>query len=86
MLKFARHPRSERRRHRHQGLLDDGRCRRGPLATAGARGHLLQKRLFDNGLHVKTTGDSAILAPPYIATTDYIDQMIEMLRTTLERM
>jgi adenosylmethionine-8-amino-7-oxononanoate aminotransferase len=37
-------------------------------------------------LHVKTTGDSAILAPPYIATTDYIDQMIEMLRTTLERM
>jgi beta-alanine--pyruvate transaminase len=57
-----------------------------PLATAGARGHLLQKQLFDNGLHVKTTGDSAILAPPYIATTDHIDQMVDVLRTSLTHM
>jgi beta-alanine--pyruvate transaminase len=54
-----------------------------PLATAGARGHFLQKQLFDNGLHIKTTGDSAILAPQFVATTDHIDQMIDVLRTTL---
>jgi beta-alanine--pyruvate transaminase len=57
-----------------------------PLATAGARGHHLQKQLFDNGLHVKTTGDSAIVAPQFIATTDHIDQMIDVLRHTLVSM
>ena len=56
-----------------------------PLATAGARGHILQKQLFDNGLHVKTTGDSVIVAPQFIATTDHIDQMIDILRDTLAR-
>ena len=56
-----------------------------PLAAAGARGHHLQKKLFDNGLHVKATGDSAIIAPPYIATTDHIDRMMDVLRTTLSR-
>ena len=54
-----------------------------PLGAPGARGHLLQKQLFDNGLHVKTTGDSAILAPQFVATTDHIDQMIDVMRTTL---
>ena len=27
----------------------------------GRRGHVLQKKLFDNGLNLKTTGDSAIV-------------------------
>jgi beta-alanine--pyruvate transaminase len=56
-----------------------------PLAAPGARGHLLQKQLFDNGLHIKATGDSAIVAPQFIATTDHIDQMIDVLRGTLSR-
>lgn len=56
-----------------------------PLTTAGARGHQLRKRLFDNGLHVKTTGDAALLAPQFLATTDQIDQMIDILRTTLSQ-
>ena len=33
----------------------------------GKRGHALQKQLFDNGLHLKATGDCVIIAPPLIA-------------------
>ena len=33
----------------------------------GRRGHVLQKKLFDNGLNLKTTGDCALIAPPLIA-------------------
>ena len=29
-----------------------------PAGAPGARGHAFQKKLFDNGLHLKTTGDS----------------------------
>ena len=38
-----------------------------PEGTPGARGHKFQKKLFDNGLHVKATGDCVIIAPPLIA-------------------
>ena len=50
----------------------------------GKRGHLLQKKLFDNGLHLKTTGDSAILAPPLIAERSHIDMITDILRKTLQ--
>jgi beta-alanine--pyruvate transaminase len=43
----------------------------------GARGHHLQKRLYDTGVHFKTTGDCTILAPPFVMTTDQIDDMME---------
>ena len=36
----------------------------------GKRGHVFQKKLFANGLNLKTTGDSAIIAPPLIAETE----------------
>jgi len=49
----------------------------------GARGHVFQKKLFDNGLHLKTTGDSAILAPPLIAEKAHIDMIQDILRKTL---
>ncbi len=49
----------------------------------GKRGHLLQKKLFDNGLHLKTTGDCAILAPPLIAERSHIDMIADILRKTL---
>src|SRR5437867_4171988 len=32
--------------------------------TPGRRGHTLQKKLFDHGLHLKATGDCVIVAPP----------------------
>ena len=51
--------------------------------SPGRRGHVFQKELFDNGLNLKTTGDSAIVAPPFIATREHIDTMTGILRRTL---
>ena len=50
----------------------------------GKRGHMLQKKLFDNGLHLKATGDSAIVAPPLIAERAHVDDIVEILRRTLK--
>ena len=49
----------------------------------GHRGHVLQKKLFDNGLNLKTTGDCALLAPPLISEREHIDTMVDILRKTL---
>jgi len=49
----------------------------------GRRGHIFQKKLFDNGLHLKTTGDSAIVAPPLVAEKAHIDHIVDVLRRTL---
>jgi len=49
----------------------------------GKRGHALQKKLFDSGLHLKATGDSAIVAPPLIAERAHIDNIIDIMRRTL---
>ena len=57
-----------------------------PTQTGGERGHILQKKLYDNGLHIKTTGDTGIYAPPFVMTTDHIDQMIDVSRKTLTAM
>ena len=49
----------------------------------GRRGNALQKKLFDNGLNLKNTGDSALVAPPFIAERQHIDQITEILRKTV---
>ena len=49
----------------------------------GARGNELQKRLFWNGCHVKWTGDTAIVAPAFIAERAHIDEIVDCLRRTL---
>ena len=49
----------------------------------GRRGHVLQKKLFDNGLNLKNTGDSALIAPPLIAERQHIDQIVDILRKTV---
>ena len=57
------------------------------LASDGApgrRGHVFQKKLFDNGLHLKTTGDCALVAPPLVAEKAHIDTIAEILRKTLK--
>ncbi len=54
-----------------------------PKGAPGARGHALQKKLFDNGLHLKTTGDCAIIAPPLIAEKSHVDMIVDCLRKTL---
>ncbi|MCC7325679.1 MAG: aminotransferase class III-fold pyridoxal phosphate-dependent enzyme [Burkholderiales bacterium] len=54
-----------------------------PDGAPGVRGHALQKKLFDNGLHVKLTGDSALIAPPLIAEKSHVDGIAEILDATL---
>lgn len=49
----------------------------------GRRGNLLQKRLFDNGLNLKTTGDCALVAPPLITEKRHIDVIVDTLRRTV---
>jgi beta-alanine--pyruvate transaminase len=53
------------------------------VGAPGKRGHALQKRLFDNGLHVKATGDTVLIAPPLIAERQHIDAIVDCLRKTL---
>jgi beta-alanine--pyruvate transaminase len=55
-----------------------------PGSVPGQRGYRFQKRLFENGLHVKATGDCAILAPPLVATREQIDQMLAILEQVLK--
>ena len=51
----------------------------------GALGTQTQKDLFWNGMHVKFTGDTGIVAPPFISEEAHIDEMIDKLRLTLEK-
>jgi len=54
-----------------------------PAARPGARGHEVQKRLFDAGLNVKATGDALVVAPPFIIEREQIDEMSRILREVL---
>ncbi|HEY2275157.1 MAG TPA: aminotransferase class III-fold pyridoxal phosphate-dependent enzyme [Steroidobacteraceae bacterium] len=54
-----------------------------PGKAPGLRGHELQAKLYDRGLHVKTTGDVAIMAPALIASRADIDAMAGMLREAI---
>jgi beta-alanine--pyruvate transaminase len=51
----------------------------------GMNGYEVQKKLFDMGLHVKTTGNCAILSPPFISERDQIDFMVATVRELLAR-
>jgi beta-alanine--pyruvate transaminase len=54
-----------------------------PGKAPGVRGQELQATLYDRGLHVKTTGDVAIMAPAFIASRADIDAMADMLREAI---
>jgi beta-alanine--pyruvate transaminase len=54
-----------------------------PGKAPGVRGGELQANLFDRGLHVKTTGDVAIVAPAFIASRDDVDAIAAILRDAL---
>jgi beta-alanine--pyruvate transaminase len=54
-----------------------------PGKAPGVRGAELQARLYDRGLHVKTTGDVAILAPAFIASRADIDAIGAILRDAI---
>ncbi len=57
-----------------------------PGERPGARGAELQKRLFANGLHIKFTGDTAVVAPPLVSDETHFDQIAAILRATIEDM
>jgi beta-alanine--pyruvate transaminase len=49
----------------------------------GARGHELQKKLYDIGLNLKSTGDTLIVAPPFIAEKSHIDEIANKIREAI---
>ena len=51
----------------------------------GARGTQVQKDLFWSGLHVKFTGDTGIIAPPLVVEKEHLDDIVRILRETLEK-
>jgi len=53
------------------------------VGAPGARGHVLQKLLYDHGLNLKNTGDTLIVAPPFIAEKSHIDEIASKIRAAL---
>ncbi|MCX4025850.1 aminotransferase class III-fold pyridoxal phosphate-dependent enzyme [Spartinivicinus marinus] len=51
----------------------------------GSRGNDLQLKLFEAGLHIKTTGDAGIVAPAFISTPSHIEQMTDILHKVLSQ-
>ncbi|WP_231874404.1 aminotransferase class III-fold pyridoxal phosphate-dependent enzyme [Azoarcus sp. KH32C] len=56
-----------------------------PAGKPGKRGYEVQKALFDAGLHLKTTGDAAILAPALVAQPSHLEEIFDVLRRVLVR-
>jgi beta-alanine--pyruvate transaminase len=53
------------------------------VGAPGAKGHVLQKALFDQGLHLKSTGDTMIVAPAFVAEPKHIDEITTKIRKAL---
>lgn len=54
-----------------------------PAEKPGLRGYRVQKRLFEHGLHLKSTGDALIIAPILLSTRAHIDELFATLRRIL---
>lgn len=54
-----------------------------PGAAPGAKGSLVQRKLFDAGLHVKATGDALIFAPALVTEEVDLSAMVEILQKVL---
>jgi beta-alanine--pyruvate transaminase len=54
-----------------------------PEQQVGLAGLNAQKALYRNGLNLKATGDSLLVAPPLVSEREHIDEMCEKLRNTL---
>ncbi len=55
-------------------------------AAPGARGTQMQKDLFWKGLHVKFTADTGIIAPPFVAEKEHIDEIVGIIRESLREL
>jgi beta-alanine--pyruvate transaminase len=49
----------------------------------GMHGHEVQKVLFEAGLHLKATGDTLLVAPPFVIEHEQIDEIASILRAVL---
>ena len=65
------------------GMMGGVELHPGPEGPA-RRGMAAQNAMFHNGLHVKFTADSAIVAPMFIAERTHIDEIIGKFRFTLD--
>ena len=54
-----------------------------PGKAPGEKGSLIQRLLFNEGLHVKATGDALLFAPALVASEEEIGRMTEILRQVL---
>jgi beta-alanine--pyruvate transaminase len=54
-----------------------------PKGAPGAEGHRLQKACYDANLNLKSTGDSLIIAPPFISEKADIDHIVEKMRAVI---
>lgn len=54
-----------------------------PGETPGQKGSIVQRRLFNEGLHVKATGDALIFAPALTTGEDDLEKMVEVLQKVL---
>ena len=57
-----------------------------PDGAPGVLGTRMQKQLFWSGLHVKFTGDCAIVAPPFIIEKEQIDDIVRILREAFSKL
>ncbi len=51
-----------------------------PGVAPGVRGYEALQRLYENGVIIKLTGDSLLIAPPLIAERSHIDEMCDKMR------
>jgi len=54
-----------------------------PDGTSGKRGYKAVQDFYDAGILVKMTGDTVILAPPYVIEQRHIDEMADKLQTVV---
>ena len=89
-MSWSPRPRSA---HEHRSRSRQERAADGMMAgieikhdgVGGRRGTQLQKDMFWNGMHVKFTGDNAILAPAFVAEKSHIDEIVDKFRKTLDQ-
>ena len=55
------------------------------LGAPGKRGNALQAASFWNGVHVKFTGDTAIVAPQFVATPAEVAEIVGRLRDSFDK-
>ncbi|HEX9770048.1 MAG TPA: aminotransferase class III-fold pyridoxal phosphate-dependent enzyme, partial [Kiloniellales bacterium] len=55
-----------------------------PKDRPGQRGYQLIQQLFDAGLIIKMTGDSMLVAPPFICEDKHLDELFGKIRAALK--